>query len=59
MKKPILKRLAGRTRSWALSAQLLFAYAIGKFINGFIAKLLQHQTFMATGLIVSAAANTC
>jgi OPA family sugar phosphate sensor protein UhpC-like MFS transporter len=36
---------------------LLFAYAIGKFVNGFLADHCNIKRFMATGLIISAAAN--
>ena len=35
----------------------LFAYAVGKFVNGFIADYCNIKRFMATGLVVSASAN--
>ena len=35
----------------------LFAYAVGKFVNGFIADYCNIKRFMATGLILSAAVN--
>ena len=46
-------------RSWASSAQaLLFAYAIGKFVNGFLSDHSNiKRLFMAAGLCVSAVAN--
>lgn len=58
VKKPILE-------SGALDAQqlgiigsaLLFTYAIGKFVNGFLADHSNIKRFMATGLGVSAIAN--
>ena len=40
-----------------IGSALLFAYAVGKFVNGFIADYCNIKRFMATGLIVSAAAN--
>lgn len=40
-----------------ISSALLFAYAIGKFINGFLADYCNIKKFMATGLIVSAFVN--
>ena len=40
-----------------IGSVLLFAYAIGKFVNGFLADHCNIKRFMATGLVVSAAAN--
>ena len=40
-----------------IGAALLFTYAAGKFINGFMADYCNIKRFMATGLIVSAAIN--
>lgn len=40
-----------------IGSALLFSYAIGKFINGFLADYCNIKKFMATGLIVSTAAN--
>lgn len=40
-----------------ISSCLLFTYAIGKFVNGFLADYSNIRRFMATGLLVSAAAN--
>lgn len=60
VKKPIME-------SGALDAQqlgyigsaLLFAYAAGKFVNGFLTDRSNIKRFMATGLIVSTFANFC
>lgn len=41
----------------AIGAALLFTYAVGKFVNGFIADYCNIKRFMATGLVVSAAIN--
>ncbi len=58
MKQPILDSgTLDATQLGAIGSALLFAYAIGKFINGFIADYCNIKRFMATGLIVSAAAN--
>lgn len=40
-----------------IGSALLFSYAIGKFINGFLADYSNIKKFMATGLIVSTIAN--
>ena len=40
-----------------IGSALLFVYAIGKFMNGFIADYCNVRRFMATGLLVSAAVN--
>ena len=58
VKKPILESGAlDATQLGIIGSALLFAYAIGKFVNGFIADYCNIKRFMATGLIVSAAAN--
>ena len=58
MKKPILDSgTLDATQIGVISSALLFAYAVGKFVNGFIADYCNIKRFMATGLIVSAAAN--
>lgn len=41
----------------AIGAALLFTYAAGKFINGFVADYCNIKRFMATGLILSACIN--
>lgn len=40
-----------------VGSALLFVYAVGKFMNGFIADYCNIKRFMATGLIISAIAN--
>lgn len=40
-----------------IGSALLFVYAIGKFLNGFIADYCNIRRFMATGLFISAAVN--
>ncbi|MGM9763712.1 MAG: MFS transporter [Candidatus Cryptobacteroides sp.] len=40
-----------------IGAALLFVYAVGKFVNGFIADYCNIKRFMATGLFVSSAVN--
>ena len=40
-----------------IGSSLLFVYAVGKFMNGFIADYCNIRRFMATGLIVSTLAN--
>ncbi len=58
MKKPILDSgTLDASQLGVIGSALLFAYAIGKFVNGFIADYCNIKRFMATGLIVSAAVN--
>ncbi len=40
-----------------IGACLYWTYAVGKFVNGFLADHCNIKKFMATGLVVSAAAN--
>ena len=40
-----------------IGSALLFVYAVGKFLNGFIADYCNIRRFMATGLCISALAN--
>ena len=40
-----------------IGSALLFVYAVGKFMNGFIADYCNVRRFMATGLLISAAVN--
>ena len=40
-----------------IGSSLLFVYAVGKFMNGFIADYCNVRRFMATGLFISAAVN--
>jgi len=58
MKKPILDSgLLDTTQLGIVGSTLLFAYAIGKFVNGFICDYCNIKRFMATGLLLSLAAN--
>lgn len=58
VKGPILEAEAlNATQLGVISSVLLFTYAIGKFVNGFLADYCNIKKFMATGLIVSALAN--
>ena len=58
MKKPILDSGSlDASQLGVIGSALRFAYAVGKFVNGFIADYCNIKRFMATGLIVSAAAN--
>ena len=58
VKKPILDDgMLDATQLGLIGSTLLFAYAIGKFVNGFLADHCNIKRFMATGLIISAAAN--
>jgi OPA family sugar phosphate sensor protein UhpC-like MFS transporter len=58
VKKPIIESgtLDAQQLGYIGSA-LLFAYAAGKFVNGFLADRSNIKRFMATGLIISAVAN--
>ena len=57
MKKPVLDSGSlDASQLGVIGSALLFAYAVGKFVNGFIADYCNIKRFMATGLIVSAAA---
>ncbi len=58
MKKPIIDSgTLDATQLGLIGSCLLFAYAIGKFVNGFLADHSNIKRFMATGLIVSTLAN--
>lgn len=58
VKKPILETGAlDATQLGVIGSVLLFSYAIGKFVNSFLADHSNIKRFMATGLIVSTAAN--
>ena len=58
VKKPILESGAlDATQLGVIGSALLFAYAIGKFINGFLSDHSNIKRFMAAGLAVSAVAN--
>ena len=58
MKKPILDSgMLDATQLGIIGSALLFAYAIGKLVNGFVADHCNIKRFMATGLLVSTLAN--
>ena len=58
MKKPIIDSgTLDAADLGVIGSALLFAYAIGKFFNGFICDYCNIKRFMATGLIVSLLAN--
>ncbi len=58
VKKPIIDSgMIDASQLGLIGSVLLFAYAIGKFVNGFLADHCNIKRFMATGLLVSAVAN--
>lgn len=58
VKQPILDSgLLDATQLGVVSSCLLFAYAVGKFVNGFLTDYSNIKRFMATGLFVSALMN--
>ena len=58
VKKPIIDSgMLDASQLGLIGSVLLFAYAIGKFVNGFLADHCNIKRFMATGLVISAAAN--
>lgn len=58
VKKPILESgTLDATQLGIIGSALLFAYAIGKFVNGFLSDHSNIKRFMAAGLSVSAVAN--
>jgi OPA family sugar phosphate sensor protein UhpC-like MFS transporter len=58
VKKPMLDAgLCDTAQIGVVSSALLFAYAIGKFVNGFLADHVNLRRFMAAALALSAAAN--
>lgn len=58
MKKPILDHeILDASQLGIIGSTLLFAYAIGKLINGFVADYCNIKRFMATGLVITALAN--
>lgn len=60
VKKPILESgILDAHQLGIIGSTLLFAYAIGKFVNGFLADYSNIKRFMATGLAVSTLANLC
>ena len=60
MKQPLIDAgLLSATQLGIIGACLYWCYAVGKFVNGFLGDSCNIKRFMATGLIVSVAANTC
>lgn len=58
MKHPIIDAgFLDATQLGIIGACLYWTYAVGKFINGFLADHCNIKKFMATGLILSSAAN--
>ncbi len=58
MKQPIIDSgFLNATQLGLIGACLYWAYAVGKFVNGFLADHSNIKKFMATGLIVSSVAN--
>ena len=58
MKQPIIDSGAlDATQLGIIGACLYWTYAVGKFVNGFLADYCNIKKFMATGLVVSAFAN--
>ncbi|MFV0391498.1 MAG: MFS transporter [Paludibacteraceae bacterium] len=58
VKKPILEsEVLDAHQLGMIGSALLFTYAIGKFVNGFLADYSNIKRFMAAGLLVSAIAN--
>ncbi|GHT76432.1 MFS transporter [Bacteroidia bacterium] len=58
VKKPIIESGALDAQQLGIiGSSLLFAYAAGKFVNGFLTDRSNIKRFMATGLIVSAIVN--
>ena len=59
MKQPIIDSgMLDATQLGIIGACLYWAYAAGKFVNGFLADHCNIKKFMATGLVVSAFANS-
>lgn len=58
VKSPIIDSgILNATQLGTIGLCLFWAYAIGKFVNGFLADYANITRFMATGLVVSALAN--
>ncbi|MBQ6776743.1 MAG: MFS transporter [Paludibacteraceae bacterium] len=58
VKKPIMDAgILDATQLGLISSALLFTYAIGKLVNGFLADHSNIKRFMATGLLLSTIAN--
>ena len=60
MKQPLIDAgLLSATQLGIVGACLYWCYAVGKFVNGFLADGSNIKRFMATGLIISVAMNLC
>lgn len=60
MKQPLIDAgLLSATQLGIVGACLYWCYAVGKFVNGFMADGSNIKRFMATGLIISVAMNLC
>lgn len=58
MKQPIIDSgVLDATQLGVIGACLYWTYAVGKFVNGFLADYCNIKKFMATGLVISAFAN--
>ena len=58
MKQPLIEAgLLDATQLGIIGACLYWTYAVGKLVNGFLVDSANIKRFMATGLVVSAAAN--
>ena len=60
VKKPIVDEgVFSETELGIIGAVLFFTYAVGKFMNGFLADRSNINRFMSTGLLVTALVNLC
>lgn len=60
VKKPIVDEgVFSETELGIIGAVLFFTYAVGKFMNGFLADRSNINRFMSTGLLVTAWVNLC
>ena len=60
VKKPIVDEgVFSETELGIIGAVLFFTYAVGKFMNGFLADRSNINHFMSTGLLVTALVNLC
>lgn len=60
VKKPIVDEgVFSGTELGIIGAVLFFTYAVGKFMNGFLADRSNINRFMSTGLLVTALVNLC
>ena len=58
MKKPLIDEgLFSASELGVIASAFYFVYAIGKFLNGFIADYCNARRFMATGLLISSVIN--